>query len=556
MMRRVLPLLMTSLLLVPDVSIARDLTEGAKKPAGAPAATLQIDPRLIAEAAEVWALIAAPKNPVWPGWDASSTPLLFYLPGQQDVLINHPRPPAGFVDYGGPVRFPGGRIMVRGKPTILDWDGQNTSRDIEGIPTLVVADALSNLRSQLRSLLEDPRPAAEKVKGLGFSQMATDPYDQLALIAHEAFHVFQERVAPAKQANEMLLLHYPVLSVENNVGFAQEGRAFAAALRSDTDAAFRAAVVQWVALRRLRRSALPPEAIEYENGIEFGEGLAKYVEYRLFESLEGRTPRPEMWWVQGFRGYGDLASRRSELVDSMLRQMRGEVSVNNDPYGTAPLRMRLYYSGMAIGALLDRLSASWKDRILQPEVSLTDLVEEAVRVTPDEARAALEDARRAEGTDALVAAKRRLAQEGRARIDTMVGQIEQGAGTGVIVDYGALESSRVAMAFTPFGITAVDEDRTIFAQVPIQARFADGSEIVQTEPLPLLQDKKRKLIRFRLSRELSPEEVATATGGEGLVSQGIRKLKLELPGAVVTSEHASVQVEGKDLRVVLKAPRN
>lgn len=554
MTRHVLPFLMTSLFLLPEGSMARDVTEGAKKPTGAPAVALQIDPRLIAEAAEVWALIAVPKNPVWPGWDATDTPILFYLPGEQDVLINHPRPPEGFAEYGGPVRFPGGRIVVRGKPTILNWDGQNTSRDIEGIPTLVVADALSNLRAQLQGLLEDPRPAAEKVKGLGFSQVATDPYHQLSLIAHEAFHVYQERVAAAKQANEMLLLHYPVLSVENNVGFAQEGRALAAALRSEADTAFRAAVVQWVVLRRLRRSGLSPEAIEYENGIEFGEGLAKYVEYRLLESLEGRTPRPEMWWVQGFHGYGDLASRRSELVDTMLRQMRGEVSVNNDPYGTAPLRMRLYYSGMAIAVLLDRFSTNWKDRILHPKVSLTDLVDEAVRTTPDEVRAALEEARRADGYDALVAAKRRLASEGRARIDTMLSKFEQGTGTGIIVDYGALESSRVAMAFTPFGITAVDEDRTIYAQVPIRARFADGSEVAQTEPLPLLHDKKRKLIRFRLSRELSPEEVAAVIGSERLASPGVRKLKLDLPGAAVTCENASVQSEGRDLRIVLKAP--
>lgn len=555
MTRRLLPFLMTSLLLASGLTAAQEVSEAAKKSTGAPAVTLQIDPRLIAETAEVWPLIAAQANPIWPGWNANDTPILFYLPGEQDVLINHPRPPDGFVAYGGPVRFPGGRILVRNGPTILTWDGQNTSRDIEGVPTLVVADALSNLREQIRGLLGDPRPPAEKAKGLGFSQLATDPYDQLSLIVHEAFHVFQQRVAPAKSANEMLLLHYPVLSVENNVGFAQEGMALAAALRSEVGTAFRAAVVRWMALRQQRRSRLSSEAIEYENGVEFGEGLAKYTEYRLFESLEGRTPRAEMWWVQGFHGYEDLSSRRAALVDRMLQHMRGEVSVNNDPYGTAPLRMRLYYSGMAIAVLLDRLSTNWKDRILQPEVSLTDLVKDAVDARPGELHSALEEARRADGYETLVIAKRRLAQEGRARIDTMLAQIEHGLGTGIIVDYGALETPQVAMTFTPFGITAVDDDRTIYAQVPIRTRFADGSEVAQTEPLPLLHDKKGKLIRFRLSRELSPEEVAKATGTEMLAAQEVRELKLVLPGVVVSSGKAVIQWEGRDLRIVLKSPR-
>ena len=41
------------------------------------------------------------------------------------------------------------------------------------------------------------------------------------------------------------------------------------------------------------------------------------------------------------------------MIEMMERHLRGEVNVNNSPYGTAPVRMRLYYSGMAIGLLLD-----------------------------------------------------------------------------------------------------------------------------------------------------------------------------------------------------------
>lgn len=500
---------------------------------------LKIDPRLVAEAAEVWGVIAGRTNPIWPGWDASDTPILFYLPGEQDVLINHPHPPAGFVPYEGPVHFPGGHIAVRDGPTIIDGDGQNTSRDIEGVRSLVVADALSNLRQRISGLAS--------VQGLSFAQLATDPYEQLGFVVHEAFHVFQDRMAPAKGSNEMLLLHYPVLSVENNVGFAQEGAALAAALRSESEREFHAAVIRWLAVRQHRRAALAPDAIAYEDGAEFKEGLAKYVEYRLLDALEHRQPGAEMWWVQGFHGYRDPAARRAALIATMLEHMRGEKAVNNDPFGTAPLRMRLYYSGMAIAAVLDRLTPNWKVRILQPAVSLTDLVAEASGARAGDLRQALDDAQRDSDHAALMAAKQRLAQDGRARIDSMLTRIERGAETGIIVDYGALDPPRAGLAFTPFGIIMVDDDRTIYTQIPIKARFPDGTEVAETEATPLLHDRKRKVIEFRLSRQLSRSDVAGALGEA-------RPVSIELPGVRIVSPRATIQWDGKDLRVIILGP--
>jgi len=547
-MRRVLRCSMSLLAFAPASALAQRAAATQEQ-----VRALRIDPRLIAEAAEVWRVIAAPTNAVWPGWDASTTPILFYLPGKQDVLINHPHPPRGFVPYRGPVRFPGGAIAVGGPPTILAADGQNTSRDIEGVPTLVVADALSNLRQQIGSLLEDPRPNLDKAQALEYSQLATDPYGQLRLIAHEAFHVFQSRVAPTKGANEMPLTHYPVLSVENNVGLAQEGAALAAALRADSGPAFRAAVLRWFALRQQRRSRLPAEAIEYEDGAEFGEGLAKYAEYRLLAALQGRRPSTEMWWIQGFHGYGDLALLRAALVDQMLQHMRGDVLVNNDPYGTAPLRMRLYFSGMAVAAVLDRLSPTWKVRVLEPRTSLTDLVAEALAPGPDDLRRAVEEARREPDYEALVTAKTRLAEAGRARIDSVLTQIDGGEGTGIIVEYGALATPR--LTFTPFGITVVDSSRTIYTQVPIIARFPDGSEVAQTAAAPLLHDRNAKIIRFRLPRELSDEEMSRALNRGTPAGEGPSALRIELPGVRVSAPSASIQQVGRDLRIVLTSPR-
>jgi hypothetical protein len=480
---------------------------------------LHIDPRLIAEAEEVWSIIASPRNPIWAGWDATATPLLFYVPGVQDVLINHPRPPGDFRPYRGPVRFARGRIWLRDGATFESQPGQNTTRQFAGEQVLMVADP-------------DPGSTA---------------YRDMETIAHEAFHAFQHRSAPDKGANEMALVRYPVLSVQNNVGFALEGAALAAALRAPDHRAFQSAVQRWLALRRDRRASLRPVAVEYEDAVEFGEGLAKYVGYRLLEILEGRRPGSAMWWTRGFHGYGDLSAERAMHVAMMLRHMRGEVNVNNDPYGTAPVRMRLYYSGMALGLILDRLAVpQWKTRILQPGVSLTSLVEQGLGATTEALAGALEEVRREPGYDSLVRAKTALAERGRAQNDSLVVAIERGPGTGVVIDYSRLAVPRAAFAFTPFGVVSVDSQRTIFTMVPIRAQFPDSSEVTQSEALPLLQDGGRKRLTFRLARELSDDEVAR------VLATSTNPVVLELPGAQVVARRGTVRRDGRDLVIVLQ----
>ncbi len=112
-------LLLTPLLLTWDIA---STAYGQEEVAGAAAAVvvtdgsrLQVDPLLIAEAAEVWGVIGKPGGGVWPDWDAASTPILFYLPGVQDVLINHPNPPSGFVPYTGPIEFGSGDDFWRSR---------------------------------------------------------------------------------------------------------------------------------------------------------------------------------------------------------------------------------------------------------------------------------------------------------------------------------------------------------------------------------------------------------------------------------------------------------
>lgn len=512
---------------------------------------LAIDPLLLAEATAVWEIAAAKDNPLWPGWDASKTPILIYIPGVEDVLINHPKPPPGFEPYIGSHTFPGGKIFVKKGATILDWDGQNTSKAVGGVETLVVADTTSNRRMMLRGLLDDPRATETKLADLSLSELATDPYKQISTIAHEAFHVFQNKSAPDKGANELDVRLYPCLSVKNNLGLALEGKALVECLRAKDGKEARAAAIRWLAIRKDRRAKLPKEVIDYEDGNEYMEGLAMYIEWRLPEVLKGRRPPEALRWAQGFHGFEALDSLQESKLSMLHKNMRGEVNVNNDPYGTSPIRSRLYYSGMAIAALLDKFSTDWKSRIFKSETTLTKLAEEALKANAEELRTGLDAARKDPEWTSLNDAKVKLETDGRKDTEKMVAGILKGPNTLLEVDYSALGQPHVGMSFTPFGVRAVDDDRTIYTLVPIETNFGSSKyQFKQSLPTPTLEDRKGRRFQFQLGEAVSAESLASRMGGikrEDFGKPGA--LDLELPGVRVKAARAEVTHEGNVIRV-------
>ncbi len=511
---------------------------------------LQIDPLLIAQAAEVWKVIAQPNNPVWPGWNAASTPLLFYFPEVQDVLINHPQPPEGFQRYTGSVTFPGGAIYIRNGRTFFEFDGQNTAVDVAGVKTLVVADTLSNRRSQMIGWLSNPRAHQSKSSELRWHQLQGNPYATICMIAHEAFHVFQLKQAPQKAGHEDALARYPAIVAANTIGLALEGDALGRALRSKSNADLRRYALEWLAIRKERRSALAPEAADYEDRMEFLEGLAKYIEYRLLEVLEGRTSGPAMVWLQGFHGYKDLAKEREQLVQMMEKMMRGEADVNNDPYGASPVRMRHYFSGMAIGVLLDRLNIDWKNRIFQAETTLTQLATEALKPTEAELSSAAKVTRNQPGYAELVEAKRKLEMDGDRATRALVDQIESGPQTTLVIDYAKLGTARPGMAYTPFGILRVSDERTIYRLIPITAKIGDTT-MRQTMLSPLLHDRSQKQILFQLSEQVTLEELEKQLRQRLSSPEPITIKEVVLPGVKLSGGKCKVSMIDRRIQVEL-----
>jgi hypothetical protein len=509
---------------------------------------LKIDPLLVAEAAEVWTVIGREDNPVWPGWNAAETPILFYMPDVQDLLINHPQPPVGFTLYEGPVRFPYGKMWVKNGETIEKLDGQNTSRKVNGVDTLMVADSLSTRRQWVQSVTVQSRGSSDDLKSIIDGGLFPDPYAAMAVIAHEAFHVYQHKRAPQKFGNEMALTAYPSLSVENNRGYSLEADALRAAIGAENPADVRKFAVQWLAIRQARRSVLSQALNDYEDGTEFSEGTAKYAEYRFIQALEKREPSPDMWLVQGFRGYDDLSAEREQMLNRMRDMMEGKINVNNDRYGASPVRMRLYFSGMGAGALLDRLGAKWHDRILEPKTTLTALVEEALHATPQELQVAYAEVANSKRFKDLSAEKQQLANDGQAYIDKTLEEFDQAPGV-VVLDYSMLSKPKVALTrSTLFGILRIDADRTLYRLIPLQG-IVNGMSFQEDSARPLLLDRTKKQFVLTLKGPITKTKLDELT--PNWRSGPVKIESLGLPGVLLKNVDASIKLEGQ--RLIIKA---
>jgi hypothetical protein len=402
----------------------------------------------------------------------------------------------------------------------------------------------------VQSWLADPRPAAVKSAELSWSQLQGNPYDHLCMIAHEAFHAFQRKQAPEKAGSEEALQRYPTIAVNNTVGFALEGDWLAKALRATTPSDVRQQAIYWLATRTQRRKGLSAEAISYEDRMEYLEGLAKYVEYRLLQVLEGTPSGSVMAWVQGFNGYANLKPEREALINQLLKMMHGEANVNNDPYGASPLRMRLYFSGMAIGVMLDQLDPTWKQHIFERDETLTGLATKALKATDAELAAAWKEIGNQPGYDKLKTQKTLLEKEGKAATQKILEEIKAGSRSRLIVDYSALGDAEVVLGFTPFGVLRVDDDRTVYRLVPIRAKVGSAT-LRQTKPTPLLHDRATKQLSCQLPEVLTAERVNSLFDGKIAKTEPSELGKIDLPGVTLNLGKATVTVEGRTIIVQL-----
>ncbi|MEZ6092636.1 MAG: hypothetical protein R3C03_00135 [Pirellulaceae bacterium] len=518
---------------------------------------LQIDPALLLQMKCVWEVIGQEENPVWPGWDARETPVMFYLPGIQDVLINHPSPPDDFVPYTGPLQAAFPQMSVRDGKTEIEFDGQNTSRVMFGEQTLIVADTLSNRKNWLRGWASGSGELEQRLHDLEYRSMRADPYSQMEMIAHEAFHVFQYKFLNHTLANDFNARYYPCLDVEGNVALVLEGKAMLRAIKAESSDEARKHALQWLAIRLDRRKSMNDKAIAFEDDNEFMEGLATYAGLICMESLEGRESPEALDYVQGFYGFQDMSAQRERHLKILSGYMRGEINVNNDRFGVAPARKRMYSSGLGIALMLDRIAPEvWKTEISRPEMAMTELIRKHLDPTEGELESALAAGRDDDELADLNTAKQALANEGNADTKRMVDEIVSGPNTLIVIDWSDFAPDQRGLSYTSFGLRSVDETTVIYTLVPIQAIWGKNiGGFKQQIPRPTLDNSEQRQTQFQLTESVSQgwltEKIGTTQDGTWSVDE----LELELPGASVNARKASISLNENVLTIkILNVP--
>jgi len=458
---------------------------------------LRIDPMLLVSLKECRNITNNLGDGLFPGWDFQKTPVLFYRPNVQELLINYPHKPKGFSLYTGFNPLGDDAIYVRNDTTLISYDDQNTSTEVDSIPVLVVADPFSTMRNQLLDILGRPKEIANT--WLKNWQFIPNPYFKLEVILHEAFHVYQNKQAPDKGANEMVVAQYPLLDPENNALYVMEGNILKDALLAQESKARLEKIKEFVAVRSYRQSRLDSSFVEYENLNEYLEGLAKYVEYKFMKMGEAIEPIKEMSFNQGFNGYrGMLAKQFRNAMDNMVNI----VAVNDDrfgnKFGSGPLRFKLYDLGACQALLLDYTMPRWEEKIFQPTTYLTDLLKQSVALKADDLKRYLNLAKLEYKYDDAYRSKVEFEKEGKQKIEEKVASIFKTEKTLVKISYGGVTQKARVARFTPFGVTQVGKQSAIYEMVPALVIFKKGVMLDFRQAIPILVDQEKQQIIFAI----------------------------------------------------------
>jgi hypothetical protein len=473
---------------------------------------IKIDPALFIYLKECRNIMTVIGDKIWKNWDFSKIPILFYRPHVQDILIGYPHQPAGFQVLTGFNPLNGEIIYFRDSATFIDYDGQNTVTDIDGVKTLVVADTFSNQRNQIRGVLlgRDKDFGQKWLEDWNF--LPNNPYDQMSMILHEGFHAFQAAQAPDKEPNELAAIDYPLLDVLNNSYWSLEASIIRDALSSEDHETRVRKIKELTAVRAERRAALKKEFIEYEDLTEYLEGLAKYVEYEFLIKAQGLEPDPQLFFLNGFQGYGrnlkeDLANQFKQMKDIIS----ASIDMTGNKFGVGPLRFRLYSSGAALALLLDEIDPDWKADIFKEGAYLFDKLKRTAAVGEEERLRLIAQAKSEYGFETIRKEKELFEAEGKKVLNEKLRSILETHDTLVVLDYSDM-GKLAGLSFTPFGVTKISESQIIYDMAPLLGRFSNKAEFKFARVIPVLVDKASKEMKFVVKTDAS--KLASQKGNE------------------------------------------
>ena len=333
----------------------------------APARLDQLSPLDKSRLQETLHLKAALGDTLWPNFGAMDIPVVLWN-SDYTFLVGEAQPPAGWEPVPGD-----------------DFDGQiyyrQPAHDPQNFAVRVGdrwAACLSTkwemdnfLVSKFREMMPAP------LKPVFPYRLIIQPSEvQMTGVLHEAFHVYQVETAQAQFDEAEKAYRDGTRYWEADPGMRADWTAeidlLEKAVQAPSDAEAKAWARQFLAQRQRRRQAHGLDAPRgaYERRFEWPEGLAKYTElgaWRAAATTAGYAALPGLNADPTFSHYSTYPQRWSQELDQLRRQA--------DQAGET----RLYYTGLAQAALLDRYLPGWKARVMAQGAWLEDLLAEAVK---------------------------------------------------------------------------------------------------------------------------------------------------------------------------------
>ena len=427
---------------------------------------------------------------LWPHWDVSDASFALYRPNETCYLIHHPEPPSGFERVRG-------RLPVRGRV----YEGPASPEHVTPGTGFLGGEPTAYL--DLEEFAEQPLPVAFR----------------------EAFRAYHTAHCRDMTERVDLFEGYPLTA--KNMALADiECELLVRAVRAPDDS-LEHRVLEFLAVRAVRRIGILGEAVKYERWREVVDGIPAYIGERCRHEaasfLKGESRELLSAGLQGPGCFEACAEREGTL----------------DWYSCD----RFACTGASVCMLLDRLAPDWKDEVEERCVEPYGVLWGMMRTKVPRASEVLVRY----DVDARMAEKDAFIDSTKSGPEKLFEEITEGDHPILTVDTHLLASSQVS--YDPENMVEVDDHRVVHERV-IKIEYSGGTHVhVIGRPVAAVVGEDEFDIEQLIMA--TPEEYSVTVGGEPLFLQrGVHQitghLSVEGPGLSIEAEAGIVLVgEGR-----------
>lgn len=311
---------------------------------------------------------------------------------------------------------------------------------------------------------------------MSFDMRSYNLEDAVALIFHEAFHVFERdaarRGAKWRVENSMLVSEYPETSAKNNALFNIESQLLHSAMQSVDKAAAKRKAQEFIAVRKARQGELDARFVEFEKGLESNEGLAEYAGVKaVFMAIEVAGQKRA---AIPFKSID-----KNRYIADRFERLRRITRVGRNS------RLRFYDTGAAQAFLLDRLMPGWKKRVQATAAAIQDLVEEAAVNSGDALKQIAESALRQYGYEDVLKSEQEIAERKLAERRALLDSVLNSQGRRYVIDVSALGRVGDLTSFDPMNVTMIDGEKRVHTRM---LSVAEAGSYKATFEQPVVED--------------------------------------------------------------------